>query len=196
VLIVDNSSDNGTFVNADRITWKELKNGDTVRAGPFILLAEIPAGETLASGPAADIADAQGPADRDAPALHSGSHRLYPREYLEGIDHFNAGRYFEAHESWEQVWLRSSGEDKMFYQMLIQAAVGLHHFQRSNWTGARGMYRRVSEKVAVLPAEYMSLDLKIFASQFSAVLRALIEDDIESPQPAIPLPVIELSGQP
>src|SRR5262245_62257822 len=40
VLIVDNSSGNGTFVNSDRISWAELKVGDRIQAGPFVLVAE------------------------------------------------------------------------------------------------------------------------------------------------------------
>jgi predicted metal-dependent hydrolase len=200
VLIVDNSSGNGTFVNSNRISWTELKDGDRIQAGPFVLIAEMSA-ESDSRG--------QGPANSDSPAsqaeqestettesLNERFHGLYPWEYLEGIAHFNGGRYFEAHEVWEEIWLRSSGERKLFYQMLIQAAVGLHHFERSNWAGARGMHRRVAEKLASLPREYMSLDLTTFASEFNAVFRELIENGVEAPQPETRRPAIELYGQP
>ena len=35
--------------------------------------------------------------------------------FQDGIDLFNAGRFFECHEAWEQAWLRSAGADKVFY---------------------------------------------------------------------------------
>src|SRR5204862_3147329 len=89
----------------------------------------------------------------------------YPREYLQGIEDFNAGRYFDAHEIWEEIWLRSSGDTKLFYQMLIQAAVGLHHYERGNARGARGMNTNVTDKLGRLPSAYMSLDLVEFARQ-------------------------------
>ncbi|HEY6329060.1 MAG TPA: DUF309 domain-containing protein, partial [Blastocatellia bacterium] len=56
----------------------------------------------------------------------------YPRQYSDGIIHFNSRRYYEAHEVWEEVWLESTGTEKLFYQMLIQSAVGLHHYERGN----------------------------------------------------------------
>ena len=110
--------------------------------------------------------------------------------------HFNAGRYFEAHEIWEEIWLRSSGEEKLFYQMLIQSAVGLYHFERNNWSGARGMHRRVTEKLAALPRLYMSLDLADFERQFNTLLKPLIEEGLEAPQPQVARPALELSGEP
>jgi len=54
-----------------------------------------------------------------------------------GLDLFNEGRYFEAHEVWEDLWRISEGDEKGFYQGLIQAAVGLHHLERHNAAGAR-----------------------------------------------------------
>src|SRR5262245_51768794 len=186
VLIVDNSSGNGTFVNSDRISWAELKPGDRIQAGPFVLVAEISL-EAAASDEAVDFANPAPPEviGEMTGSLHSRFRGLYPWEYLEGVVQFNSGHYFEAHEIWEEIWLKSSGEEKVFYQMLIQSAVGLHHFERNNWTGARGMHRRVAEKLATLPRVYMSLDLAVFERQFHAVFKQLIEEGLEAPQPGI-----------
>jgi predicted metal-dependent hydrolase len=127
---------------------------------------------------------------------HSFDERLaaiYPREYLEGIEHFNHRRYYDAHEVWEEIWLRSSADTKLFYQMLIQAAVGLHHYERGNARGARGMHKNVVEKIGRLPSVYMSLDLNDFARQFKSFLAELIEKGNEAPPPDDMLrPVIHL----
>ena len=200
LLIVDNSSGNGTFVNSDRISWAELKPGDRIQAGPFVLLAEISTESDPGVQSAEDSTDAgtsavSGSAQAAVP-LNTGLMGFYPAEYLDGVVHFNAGRYFEAHEIWEEVWRTASGEEKIFYQMLIQSAVGMHHFERNNWAGARGMHRRVAEKLAGLPRVYMSLDLVAFARQFQTLFKPLIEDGVEAPQPDIARPVMELSGQP
>jgi predicted metal-dependent hydrolase len=117
--------------------------------------------------------------------------RIYPREYIEGIEHFNARRYFEAHEVWEEIWLRSAGDTKLFYQMLIQAAVGLHHYERGNARGGRGMHKRVIEKLQLLPSFYMSLDLTAFFEDFSNFFADLIERNVETaPQADKPRPCI------
>lgn len=117
----------------------------------------------------------------------------YPAEYLEGIEHFNAQRYFDAHEVWEEIWLHSSGDAKVFYQMLIQAAVGLHHYERGNARGTRGMYANVTEKLQRLPSCFMSLDLVDFLRQFKTFLAELIENQNEAaPGPDRPRPMIRL----
>jgi len=177
-LLVDQESGNGTLVNGMRVTWTGLKHGDRIQAGPFVLVADLPA-----VGPA--HYGQSKPDDSDEESDYDRRYRnLYPAEYTEGIHHFNARRYFEAHEVWEEIWLRSHGERKLFYQMLIQAAVGLHHYERGNARGGRGMYKAVSEKLERLPAVFMSLDLADFSSQFKGFFRELVDDkDAEAMQP-------------
>jgi uncharacterized protein len=116
----------------------------------------------------------------DTKQIDAEHERIYPREYMEGIEHFNARRYFEAHEIWEEIWLRSVDDTKLFYQMLIQAAVGLHHYERGNTRGGRGMHKRVIEKIQLLPSFYMSLDLADFSEQFRNFFADLIENNIEA----------------
>ena len=75
------------------------------------------------------------------------------------IDLFNDGKFFECHEAWEEVWKRSDGDAKLFYQGIIQAAVAILHAQRGNLTGAASMYAKASAKLDHLPAEHMGIAL-------------------------------------
>jgi uncharacterized protein len=89
--------------------------------------------------------------------------------YEQGIDLFNQGRFFECHEAWEEVWKRSDGELKLFYQGLIQAAVAILHAQRGNLEGARSLYEKASTKLAAIPAEHMKLaigELRVALAEF------------------------------
>src|SRR5260370_2720734 len=89
--------------------------------------------------------------------------------YEEGIGLFNAGRFFECHEAWEEIWKRSDGEVKLFYQGLIQAAVAILHAQRGNLEGARSLYEKASAKLEKIPHEHMGLavgELRIALSEF------------------------------
>ncbi len=79
--------------------------------------------------------------------------------FEEGIDLFNEGKFFECHEAWEEVWKRSDGEAKLFYQGIIQAAVAILHAQRGNLNGAASMYAKASSKLDHLPSEHMGLAL-------------------------------------
>lgn len=65
----------------------------------------------------------------------------------DGIGQFNAQRYFEAHETWEQAWLQSSGEEKVLLQGLIQAAAAYVKWQRKEPRGAFRLSSTAIEKL-------------------------------------------------
>ena len=72
---------------------------------------------------------------------------------------FNRGQFFECHEAWEEVWKRSDGDEKLFYQGLIQAAVAILHAQRGNLQGARSILEKSLAKLDAMPAEHMGIAL-------------------------------------
>jgi predicted metal-dependent hydrolase len=60
----------------------------------------------------------------------------------EGIDLFNRGEYWEAHEAWEREWLPDrKGPDSGSYKGLIQVAAGCLHYTRHNRRGAVNKWR-------------------------------------------------------
>ncbi len=76
----------------------------------------------------------------------------YDPLYLAGIEHFNVCDFFEAHETWEELWTDYQGPARKFYQGLIQVAVALHHFGNGNIRGAKKLYLSSSAYLAALPA--------------------------------------------
>ncbi|HMG34511.1 MAG TPA: DUF309 domain-containing protein [Blastocatellia bacterium] len=181
-VLVDNASGNGTFVNNQQVSWIELTHGDQIRAGPFVLVFDCD--DEVSSDELATLADA-------APAFSSELRSQYPREYVTGVDHFNSGQYYEAHEVWEEIWLRSNGEAKVFYQMLIQTSVALLHYQRGNAKGARGLHDNAVEKLSQLPDNFMSIDLVDFEEQLRKFFADAVASGwdscptVESPWPTI-----------
>jgi len=82
------------------------------------------------------------------------------RDFLqEGIDLFNAGRYFECHEAWEEVWKRARGDEKIRLQGLIQAAVAILHAERGNLEGAASLYSKALDKLESTPDRYFGLEI-------------------------------------
>src|SRR5437016_14358786 len=72
-----------------------------------------------------------------------------PMRLLEiGIEHFNARRFFQAHETWETAWHPSPEDERNFWQGLTPPAVGFTHFQRGNATGAVTLLQRGARKSA------------------------------------------------
>ena len=47
-----------------------------------------------------------------------------------GIELFNTGRYFEAHEAFEELWREADGDFRSLCQGLVQACAGLVKHQR------------------------------------------------------------------
>src|SRR5271156_2938296 len=79
--------------------------------------------------------------------------------WTDGIELFNAGRFFDCHEVWEEVWKRASGAEKLFYQGMIQAAVAILHAQRGNPRSARSTWDKARAKLEPWPAEHMGIAL-------------------------------------
>jgi predicted metal-dependent hydrolase len=76
----------------------------------------------------------------------------------DGIFFFNAGRYFEAHEAWEDLWRPTRGPLRLYYQGLVQAAVGLHHLRRENLNGARAQIAKAISKLEQYPERFCQID--------------------------------------
>src|SRR6266852_9205226 len=93
--------------------------------------------------------------------------------YEQGIDLFNEGRFFECHEAWEEIWKRSDGEVKRFYQGLIQAAVAILHAQRGNLEGARSLHQKACEKLDPTADEHMGIalgEMRVALAEFIEVV--------------------------
>jgi predicted metal-dependent hydrolase len=59
-----------------------------------------------------------------------------PLELLRAVEQFNAGEYYECHESLEDLWRGEPGKIRDLYKGILQIAVALHHAKRSNVKGA------------------------------------------------------------
>jgi hypothetical protein len=59
-----------------------------------------------------------------------------PGNLLQACDEFNAGLYYECHESLEEIWQEETGELRDLYKGLIQVAAAYVHITRSNVNGA------------------------------------------------------------
>jgi hypothetical protein len=123
----------------------------------------------------------------------------YDPRYLAGILFFNERDFFEAHEVWEDLWSESHGNERRFYQGLIQAAVGLFHFSGGNLGGAVKLYRSSRDYMEPCGSPFLGLDVTGFWAQmgrcFGPLLAANDPDRALRPDPAL-VPVIALEPPP
>lgn len=66
----------------------------------------------------------------------------------EGRALFNEGRFFEAHERWEEAWLVETGRSRLFLQGLIQIAAGCLKASQGRTAGAVRLLESGARKVA------------------------------------------------
>ncbi len=99
----------------------------------------------------------------------------YPEKYLEGIRLFNEQEFFECHEVLEELWSETLGDEKKFYQGLIQASVALFHFGNENLGGARKLYESSRSNLQRYGAFYHGLDLEKFHADMKTCFHELLE---------------------
>lgn len=66
--------------------------------------------------------------------------------FQEGLKHYRVGDYFEAHESWEELWSDYYLMDRKFIQGLIQLSVSFVHLENGNIKGAKSLLNKSTEK--------------------------------------------------
>jgi predicted metal-dependent hydrolase len=93
-----------------------------------------------------------------------------------GIELFNQGRYWDAHEAWEEAWTPDRhGPDRGFYKGLIQVAAGNLHYQRRNRRGARNKWSSGVAYLRPYLPNHHRLELEPLLARVDELLRTLDE---------------------
>lgn len=109
--------------------------------------------------------------------------------FRRGIEQFNSGHFFEAHETWEEIWLRSPEPDKTFLQGIIQIAAAFHHHSRSNLRGARSLLEAGLARLDRFPDAHRGIALVALRAGARAWVASLADADTAGTE--IPIPRIE-----
>jgi predicted metal-dependent hydrolase len=102
--------------------------------------------------------------------------------YLQGIRYFNDCEFFEAHETWEELWTEYRGPLRRYYQGLIQAAVALHHFGNGNIRGAKKVYVSSRAYLEDFRPACQGLDLEAFLTQYERCFGEVLASTEEFPR--------------
>ena len=106
----------------------------------------------------------------------------YDPLYLKGISYFNDCDFFEAHETWEDLWSECRGPGRKYYQGLSQAAVALHHFGNGNIRGAKKVYDTSRGYLEEYQPKYEGLDLETFLTQYEKCFAKVLANEEEFPK--------------
>jgi len=97
-----------------------------------------------------------------------------------GREHFNAGRFFHAHEAWETAWKQARDtDDAEFFKGLSQLGAGYVHLLRGNRHGAVTLLRRAARRVGRYPVGHLGVDTAAVGARAEADAEAIERGDTE-----------------
>jgi NADH dehydrogenase len=91
----------------------------------------------------------------------------------QAIEEFNAGAYFECHETLEELWLGEGGPLRGLYQGILQVAAALHHLERGNCPGALTLLEKGTGHLRPLVPACRRIDVAALVADADRLRQAL-----------------------
>ncbi|MCC6127244.1 MAG: DUF309 domain-containing protein [Pirellulales bacterium] len=105
----------------------------------------------------------------------------YSPAYLRGIESFNRGAYFDAHDRFEECWTAEGRPAQGFFKGLIQASVAMHHFSKGNPAGAEKLLARCRECLGPCGPRRLGLDVEALLDKMADCINRPAVDSPISP---------------
>ncbi len=110
-----------------------------------------------------------------------------------GIELFNRGDFWEAHEAWEGAWTPDRhGPESGFYKGLIQVAAGCLHYRRRNRRGTLNKWRSGADYLRPYLPSHQGVELAPLVARVDE-MRAAVDSQTGWPELELPL-ISRVSG--
>jgi hypothetical protein len=78
--------------------------------------------------------------------------KRHGRAFEEGVKLFNEGRFWEAHEAWEQLWkdIPEDSPPRIFIQGFIQVAAAIDKYMKKEYAGTEKLLPKGMSKITGL----------------------------------------------
>jgi hypothetical protein len=96
--------------------------------------------------------------------VEAGRNQPITPRALKGIEYFNRGLFFDAHEELEAAWRAEPGPIRNLYRGILQVAVAYYHLERNNLPGAMKVFSRSRRWLLPYNGIWMGIDLDRFKS--------------------------------
>ena len=97
-----------------------------------------------------------------------------PPALVQAVREFNAGEYFQCHETLEHAWLHEPGYIRVLWQGIIQVSVACFHITRGNGEGARKIWTAALLNLAPFPDRCHGVDVASLRAQTERCLQAIL----------------------
>ena len=92
-----------------------------------------------------------------------------------GLQEFNRGEYFKAHDSLELAWVEDQSAGRDLYRAILQVAVAYYQIERGNYNGAAKMFLRMRKWFTPLLDTCRGINIQQLRMDVEAAHSALIE---------------------
>lgn len=92
----------------------------------------------------------------------------------EGIERFNQGNYYLAHDSLEEAWINDTGPGRDLYRGILQVGIAYYQIENGNYRGAVKMLLRVRQWLDPLPDTCRGVDVARLREDVDRVYTTLL----------------------
>jgi len=93
---------------------------------------------------------------------------------LRGIEQFNAGEFFEQHETLELLWRDTAAPVRGLYHGILQVGVGFHHWRRGNFHGASVLLEEGIDRLRSFAPTCQTVDVAALIADATAARERLL----------------------
>lgn len=91
---------------------------------------------------------------------------------IKGIELFDNGHYWEAHEALEAAWRAVSGPERYLYQGILQVGIVYLQIERNNFLGMAKMFERCQKWLRPWPNVCRGIDVAQLRADVAAAVAA------------------------
>ncbi|MGH2450941.1 MAG: DUF309 domain-containing protein [Candidatus Limnocylindria bacterium] len=92
-----------------------------------------------------------------------------------GVEQFNAGEFFEQHETLELLWRATAAPVRDLYHGILQVGVGFHHWRNGNFHGASVLLEEGISRLRPFAPECQGVDVAGLIASATAARERLHE---------------------
>jgi uncharacterized protein len=90
------------------------------------------------------------------------------KAFADGLEHARAGRYFEAHEAFEDAWRAADSDERDFFQGLVHVVVAWYQQERGNLVGCERQLAKAERRLVRYAPAHRGVDVTAVLAQVTA----------------------------
>ncbi len=96
-----------------------------------------------------------------------------PKTVIQGLQAFNQGKYYAAHEHFEDAWRASEDDTREFYRALLHISGGFYRLTQNRPGAARKFFARALHWLQYFPDSFLGFNIDALKSQLSTSIHSI-----------------------